>query len=88
MVCAAILSESQRVILWRLILEEFGPNIHHIAGVDNIVSDMISILPSMPSDKYETCTRKDQCRANKLFVIGRTEKNEYCLLLNIVIVQR
>ena len=36
LVYEATLSESQRVMRWRLILEEFGPNIHHIAGVDNI----------------------------------------------------
>ena len=29
---AATLSESQRVMRWQLILEEFGPNIHHISG--------------------------------------------------------
>ena len=31
MVYSATLSESQRVIRWRLILEEFGPNIENIA---------------------------------------------------------
>ena len=36
MVYAATLSESQRVMRCRLILEEFGPNINHIAGVENI----------------------------------------------------
>ena len=52
LVYAATLSESQRVMRWRIILEEFGPNIQHIAGVDNIVSDTLSIFPSTPSDKY------------------------------------
>ena len=45
MVYAATLSESQRLIRWQLILEEFGPNIQNIAGVDNIVSDVLSRLP-------------------------------------------
>ena len=52
LVYAATLSESQRVIRWQIILEEFGPNIQHIAGVDNIVADTLSIFPSTPSDKY------------------------------------
>lgn len=30
---------------WRLILEEFGPDIKHIKGEDNIVADAISRLP-------------------------------------------
>ena len=49
LVHAATLSESQRVVRWKIILKEFGPNIQHIAGVNNIVSDTISILPSTPS---------------------------------------
>ena len=68
---------------WRLIIEEFGPNIKHISGVENIVSDMLSIFPSMPSNKYDPCTMKAQCHTNKLFAIVRIEKNEDCFLLNI-----
>ena len=64
LVYATTLSEYQRVMRWQLIIEEFGPNIQHIAGVDNILADTLSRLPSTPSDKYETCTRKAQCCAN------------------------
>ena len=60
LVFAATLRKCQRVMRWRLILEGFGPNIQHIAGFDNIVADTLSILPSTPSDKYKTCTRKYQ----------------------------
>ena len=88
MVYATTLCESQRVIFWQLIIKQFGPNIHHIAGVDNIVADTLSRLPSTPSDNYEPCTRKAQFRTNKLFVIGRLEKNDDFPLLNILIVQR
>ena len=42
LVYAATLSESQRVMRWQIILEEFGPNIQHIAGFDNNVADMLS----------------------------------------------
>ena len=38
--------ESQRVMWWRLILEEFGPNIEHIAGVDSTIADTLSRHPS------------------------------------------
>ena len=51
MVYATTLSESQRVMRWRLILEDSGPNIQNIAGVENIVVDMLSRLPSTPSNK-------------------------------------
>ena len=64
MIYAATLSEYQRVIRWRLIIEEFGNNIQHIAGVDNIVADTLNILLSAPSEKYGPCTSKAQCSAN------------------------
>ena len=83
MVYAATLIEYQRVIFWRLIIKEFGPNIQHIAGVDNIVAGMIRRFPSTPIDKYESCTRKAQFRANNLFTLVRVENNEYCFPLNI-----
>ena len=54
MLYAAILSEHQRVMRWRLILREFGPNIHHISVVENIVDDTFSRLSSIPRDKYES----------------------------------
>ena len=61
---------------WQLILEEFGNNIQHIAGVDNIVSDTLSTFPYTPVDKYETKTVMAQCCVNELFKkIGEEEKN-------------
>ena len=59
LVYAATLSESQIVMRWRLILEDFGPNIQHIAGIDNILADTLSRMPSTPSNKNEPCTQKD-----------------------------
>ena len=88
MVHATNLSEYQRVMLWRLILIEFGPNIQHIAGFYNIVANTLSRLLSTPSHKYDPCTRKAQCRTKELFTVGRVENNEDCFPLNILIVQR
>lgn len=51
LVYEATLSESQRVMRWRLLLEEFGPQIHHIAGVDNIVADTLSRLKSSNAEE-------------------------------------
>ena len=75
-------------MFWRLILEEFGPNIQHIAGVDNIVAYTLSILTSTPSEKYKHCTRKAWCRANELFAIVGVENNEDCFLLNFLNMKR
>ena len=87
LVYAVKLSESQRVMRWIIILEEFGPNIQHIAGVDNIVADTLDRLPFMLSDTYKPCTRKYKCCANELFTIDSVENNEDCFPLNILILQ-
>ena len=71
LVYAATLSSYQRLMCLKLILEEFGPTVHHIYGVDNIVYDMLSILPYTPSDKYDPCTSKQQYCENDLFEIGK-----------------
>ena len=39
-----------------MILEEFGPDIRHITGEDNIVADVISRLPTAENDQNENHT--------------------------------
>ncbi len=56
LVHAATVSQSQRVMRWRMILEEFGPDIKHISGEDNIVADAISRLPTADTDKNKLST--------------------------------
>ena len=41
-------STSNRVYRWRLILEEYGPEIIHIKGIHNTVADAISQLEFLP----------------------------------------
>ena len=41
---------------WRLILEEFGPNILHIKGEENVVADAISRLPTANEDQNKSRT--------------------------------
>ena len=51
---------SQRVIRWRLFLEDFAPHMHYIRGQDNLVPDAISRMPydeeihtyESPNDNY------------------------------------
>jgi hypothetical protein len=69
LVYAATLSESQRVMRWRLILEEFGPNIQHIPGIDNIVADTLSRFPSANYERHDTST-DSLVRANEFFAFN------------------
>jgi hypothetical protein len=36
---------SDRVMRWRLLLEEYGPRFVHDAGVKNVLADTISRIP-------------------------------------------
>ena len=72
---------------WKLILEYFGTNIYHIAGVNNILADTLIIFPSTPVNKYDPNIQKLQCFANYLFTISRAENNEDCLSINLLNVQ-
>ena len=83
----ATLSEYQRVMRWKLIIEEFGPNIQYIYGFDNMLADILSRFLSMISNKYDICTRKAQFHVNKLFGICRVKNNGYRFPLNLLIVQ-
>ena len=38
---------------WRLILEEFGPDIQHTKGEDNVIADAISRLPTLEMNELK-----------------------------------
>jgi hypothetical protein len=46
---------SQRMVQWRLMLEEFNPTIKHVAGKDNDAADALSRL-EMKEKPYDTIT--------------------------------
>ena len=52
---------------WKLILEEFGTNIHHISGVDNIVADTLSRLMSTTFNQDKPRTSRALSSVNELF---------------------
>ena len=73
---------------WRLIIEDFGPNIQHIYGVDNIVSDMLIRLTYASADTYDPSTVNAQCHTKELLAISREENKKYRFLLNILNLHR
>ena len=44
---------TERVMRWRLVLEEYGPELNYIKGENNIVADALSRLEMTPDDEVE-----------------------------------
>jgi hypothetical protein len=84
LVYVATVSESQRVMRWRLILEEFGPNIQYIAGIDNVVADMLSRVPSANCDQDELAPSTAQSRAKELFALEVNTANDDGFALSLI----
>ena len=68
LVYATTQSEYQKVMHWRLILEEFGTNIQRIAGGDNnIVADRLSRFSYTNFNRYDTCNNRVLSQVNESF---------------------
>jgi hypothetical protein len=42
---------TQRVLRWRLLLEEFGPEFHYKKGEDNFIADALSRVPTSRTER-------------------------------------
>ena len=42
---------TERVLRWRMVLEEYGPELIYIKGQDNVVADALSRLDLIPDDE-------------------------------------
>ena len=52
---------------WRLIIEEFGPNIQHISRVENKLSNTLGRFMSTTVDQDKPITTRYISRSNELF---------------------
>ena len=75
MLYAATLSEYQRLVHWRLIIEVFGPNIYNIYGVYNIAANKIIRIKTAIKDQYLNSNLVSVSFAIKLFQHNGTKTN-------------
>ena len=71
---------TDRVMRWRLIIEEYGPEfIHHIAGSKNIVADALSRLHHNIIDDHKTLLNNLKQTNAETFATKKVELNEFPL---------
>lgn len=61
--------KTERVLRWRILLEEYGPKIIYIKGVENIVADVLSRYPTLNNPELET-SELNRSDMSEIFAIG------------------
>ena len=78
---------SDQVYCWRLLLEEFGPNIVYIKGVDNTVADAISCLEYDP-DKKTKSLGTHECHCHIATMLSHYMNEETVIKTNYSVSQK
>jgi RNase H-like domain found in reverse transcriptase/Integrase zinc binding domain/Reverse transcriptase (RNA-dependent DNA polymerase) len=71
---------SQRVLRWRLYIEEFGPKFHYVKGQDNVLADAFSRLPSKHSEVLQQQLNLPNPDSESFFSILDDEELLECFL--------
>ena len=66
---------SERVMRWRLLLEEYGPTLTHIPGKKNIVADALSRLELLPSKSFSSPKQEIYCYQEQLSILQEELNN-------------
>ena len=69
-------ASSQRAMRWRILIEEFGPEIVYIKGTENTIADSLSRLEKRGETPAYKETHQQMCFAMRLFTsIKRSEES-------------
>ena len=75
---------TNRLLQWRLILEENKPQIEHIPGYKNIVADALSRLPINRSQKTTDESTYTTENMSELYDIEELPEGTFSLSLNLI----
>ena len=80
---------TERVMRWRMVLEEYGPELIYIKGQDNVVADALSRLDLLPDIKQATPTDVDvskEITLNEFMEVHRDElsSDAYPLRMSLI----
>jgi len=73
---------SQRVLRWRLYIEEFAPKFHYIKGEDNVLADAFSRVPTLHSEIIQNRLNKPPSNGNDSFYSLFDEEELLACFLN------
>ena len=77
---------TKRVLRWRMVLEEYGPELIYIKGQDNVVADALLRLDLIPDDESPPSKEHDDVTINDYMNIHRDELPEdiYPLRMSLI----
>ena len=83
---------TERVMRWRLIIEEYGPELHYLKGEKNIVADALSRLelePTLPTEADPTVLDSPPYRAlAEAFAVTPDETPDWLNPVNFKLIRR
>jgi hypothetical protein len=86
---------NDRIVRWRLLLEEFGPEYIHIKGKDNVVADALSRMEadfenkqSIATEAKTQATAKAMCMLKRKAIMSYSEGSEEPLMAHLLAIAK
>ena len=67
---------SDRVMRWRLYIEEYSPNLIYLKGIDNQAADAVSRLPLSSPNETVIAQLQKETRGNPATALSKSQTNE------------
>ena len=75
---------TQRVLRWRMIIEEFAPEFHYIPGMTNVLADFLSRSNSTEGEEVASTLSKDNSNADLFSILDSNQLVDCFLNVSMV----